>query len=199
MGGTVTGQYEVGGLIGYNCYGRVTDCGTATTVIGRYYTGGLLGANQYGTIARCRSTEWVTGEKDTGGLVGNERRGTITDCYSIASVVGLQHTGGLLGDSSGGTVRNCYAVGPVVGTEDTGGFVGEHSSVEPVASFWDMEASGITASAGGTGLTTGEMMTTATFLEAGWDFVGETENGTEEIWWIDEGQDYPRLWWEGEF
>jgi len=35
-----------------------------------------------------------------------------------------------------------------------------------------------------------------TFLEAGWDFVGETDNGTEDIWWIDEGKDYPRLWWE---
>jgi hypothetical protein len=24
----------------------------------------------------------------------------------------------------------------------------------------------------------------------------ETENGTEDIWWILEGQDYPRLYWE---
>jgi hypothetical protein len=35
-----------------------------------------------------------------------------------------------------------------------------------------------------------------TFLDAGWDFVGETENGKEDIWWILEGQDYPRLAWE---
>jgi len=28
--------------------------------------------------------------------------------------------------------------------------------------------------------------------------VGETANGTEDIWWIDEGKDYPRLWWEGD-
>jgi len=34
------------------------------------------------------------------------------------------------------------------------------------------------------------------FLDASWDFVDETENGTEDIWWILEGQDYPRLWWE---
>ena len=34
------------------------------------------------------------------------------------------------------------------------------------------------------------------FLEAGWDLVDETANGTEDIWWILEGQDYPRLWWE---
>lgn len=24
----------------------------------------------------------------------------------------------------------------------------------------------------------------------------ETENGTEDIRWIDEGNNYPRLWWE---
>ena len=38
--------------------------------------------------------------------------------------------------------------------------------------------------------------TAATFLDAGWDFIDEIENGTEDIWWILEGQDYPRLWWE---
>ncbi len=37
---------------------------------------------------------------------------------------------------------------------------------------------------------------TSTFLDAGWDFVGESANGTDDIWWIDEGKDYLRLWWE---
>ena len=37
---------------------------------------------------------------------------------------------------------------------------------------------------------------TTPFFETGWDFVGETVNGTGDIWWILEGQDYPRLWWE---
>jgi len=38
------------------------------------------------------------------------------------------------------------------------------------------------------------------FLDTGWDwdFVGETANGTEDIWWILEGQDYPRFWWEAQ-
>jgi hypothetical protein len=27
----------------------------------------------------------------------------------------------------------------------------------------------------------------------GLDFTDETTNGTEDIWWIDEGVDYPRL------
>ena len=40
------------------------------------------------------------------------------------------------------------------------------------------------------------MQTASTFLEAGWEIVDETANGTEDIWWILEGQDYPRLFWE---
>jgi len=32
--------------------------------------------------------------------------------------------------------------------------------------------------------------------DAGWDFVGETVNGIEDIWFIPQ-QDYPNLWWEG--
>ena len=53
-----------------------------------------------------------------------------------------------------------------------------------------------TTSNRGTGKTTVQMQTADTFLEMGWDFVDETANGTENIWWIDEGQDYPHLWWE---
>jgi len=40
------------------------------------------------------------------------------------------------------------------------------------------------------------MQTASTFLNAGWDFVGEMENGTEDIWAICEGVDYPHLAWE---
>ncbi|MHC4521243.1 MAG: hypothetical protein ACYTAS_21825 [Planctomycetota bacterium] len=36
--------------------------------------------------------------------------------------------------------------------------------------------------------------TACTFINAGRDVVSETENGTDDIWWILEGQGYPR--WE---
>ena len=85
----------------------------------------------------------------------------------------------------------------VSGNEHVGGLVGGFGG--PVYnSFWDVETSGQSFSAGGTGKTTADMQNTSTFLEAGWDFVDETANGTEDIWWIDEGQDYPKLWWEVE-
>ncbi|MBN1506942.1 MAG: hypothetical protein JW955_08850 [Sedimentisphaerales bacterium] len=51
-------------------------------------------------------------------------------------------------------------------------------------------------SGGGTGKSTAEMQKGSTFLRAGWDFLNETANGVEDIWWILEGNDYPRLTWE---
>ena len=50
--------------------------------------------------------------------------------------------------------------------------LGSNSSGSIVTtSFWDIEISGCATSAGGSGLTTAEMQTVSTFLEAGWDFV----------------------------
>ncbi len=63
--------------------------------------------------------------------------------------------------------------------------------------FWDAEVCDATDSTEwGTPMTTAEVQTASTFLDAGWDFIDETEKGMDDIWWIDEGNDYPRLWWE---
>jgi len=101
-----------------------------------------------------------------------------------------------VGANPWGTVTQCYSTGAVRGT---GGYVGGLVGGDwghVTASFWDIQTSGQTTSQGGTGKTTAQMQTARTFLDAGWDFVGETANGTEDIWWILEGKDYPRLWWE---
>ncbi len=91
---------------------------------------------------------------------------------------------------------NCYSTETVTGNEHAGGLVGNNDNSEIRNSFWDIESSKQLFSAGGTGKTTAEMQTASTFLEAGWDFVDEPANGTYDLWWILEGQDYPRLWWE---
>jgi hypothetical protein len=63
--------------------------------------------------------------------------------------------------------------------------------------FWDVDTSGSSISSGGEGLHTAAMQNVLVYLDYGWDFVGKTENGTEDIWFI-EGQDYPWLSWEYE-
>jgi len=109
-------------------------------------------------------------------------------------VAGTAYVGGLLG-GNGGSVVNSYSVGAVSGENTVGGVVGDNWSAVSQC-FWDTQTSGQASKRGGPGKTTRQMQTAATFLDAGWDFVGETQNGAEDIWWILEGEGYPRLWWE---
>jgi hypothetical protein len=94
------------------------------------------------------------------------------------------------------SISSSYSTAKVSGSWGVGGLVGDGGYLGVISCLWDIDTSGQTRSAGGTGVTTAEMQTASTFVEAGWDFIDETENGTDDIWWIDEGQDYPRLRWE---
>jgi len=174
------------------------------------YAGGLAGQNS-GEISVCYSTGVVSAGRSVGGLVGyNSNNGLITNCASRCTVSGFENIGGLLGNNGYGIncwVIRCFSTGMVTGTEDVGGLVGDNDAnidnsltddndTNIIDSFWDMETSGKARSEGGTGKTTAEMYTASTFLNASWDFVGETDNGTEDIWSICEGTNYPRFVWQ---
>ncbi len=129
----------------------------------------------------------------SGGLFGCNK-GNLSQCYSIAAVNGYDNVGGLIGKLDGGSVTNCYSAGGVSGTSNVGGLIGYNNSGSVVNSFWDVNTSGRTTSAGGTGKTTNQMQDINTFLNAGWDFTGETANGTDDIWRMcANGVYYPRL------
>ncbi len=199
-GGGVSGYDIIGGLAGLNFNGEISNCSATVHVWGvDDRIGGLVGENCHGEILNCFAAGSVWGLRDRiGGLVGTNS-GTISSCYATGNVSGYSFIGGLVGynfEYITNVISNCYATGNVSGDYNTGGLVGGNYNGTILASFWDIETSGQTISSGGTGLTTAEMQTADTFLDAGWDFVGETANGTEDIWWILEGQDYPRLWWE---
>ncbi len=193
--GIVSGLSSVGGLISYNDeIGSITSSYSIGTISGYRDVGGLV-SNNSGSVTTSYSKGNVNGDQDVGGLVGFNS-GYITTCYSTSRTTGNERVGGLVGyNAYRSSITTCYSTGTVGGDEQVGGLVGYNpGSVN--ASFWDIQTSRHRTSAGGMGKTTSEMQTASTFLEAGWDFVGETANGTEDIWWIDEGQDYPRLWWE---
>jgi hypothetical protein len=50
----------------------------------------------------------------------------------------------------------------------------------------------------GTAKTVAKALWVCIFIEVSWDFVNEIKKGIEDIWWINEGQNYPRLWWEND-
>jgi hypothetical protein len=184
QGGRVKGQESVGGLVGRN-EGTLSACYSAGRVSGDMRVGGLAGDNA-GIIRHCYATQDVGGDVDVGGLVGLNTAWCERIDYAPSGHEYVCHIG---------YIYHCYSAGPIAGNAHIGGFVGDNESLV-VGCFWDIDTSGWKSSAGGTGMKTAQMWTARTFLNVGWDFVGETANGTEDAWRIREGRDYPRLRWE---
>ena len=191
--GMVSGGQCVGGLVGWNVEGSIAASYSTGTVRGGQFVGGLLGWNAEGKINASYSTDKAAGDRSVGGLVG-WNTGSIAMSYSTGTATGYVYVGGLVG-RNWDSITMSYCAGTVSGGHYVGGLVGNDSG-NITSSFWDMEASGRTTSAGGRGKTTAEMQKAGTFLDASWDFVGESENGTDDIWSICEGTNYPSLTWQ---
>lgn len=104
----VYAQYGVGGLVGYNWGGIITDS--------------CVYSSSYITS--------ITGAYDVGGLVGRlenseKSTGVITNCYSSSSVVGTMYIGGLIGLNNGGTVNSSYWDTNVSGLISSDGGIGK--------------------------------------------------------------------------
>lgn len=196
-------EMGVAGMLAACNDGLVANCYASGRVSGHIEVGGMVGSNS-GSIICCYTAGSVDAIKGIGGLVGRNR-GRVDNSYSTASVSGRVLVAGLVGDNdTGGFVSNSYSIGVVSDTpldvspdepQGMGGLVGRNRG-HVVTSFWDVTTSGLEESDGGTGLTTADMQKTSTFLDAGWDFVDEIENGPNDIWKIVEGQAYPLLSWQ---
>ena len=115
----VTGSNQVGGLVGANYGGTLSNCYSTGTINGDIHVGGLVGSNQ-GTMTICYSMGSVSGKDRVGGLVGYNK-GTLNDCYSTSSVIGNnKESGGLIGRNEG-TVVCCYSTGSVIGNNNVDG------------------------------------------------------------------------------
>lgn len=148
----------VGGIVGYNVSGIITDCHSSATVEGLCRVGGIAGKSN-ASITACSSTGDVTATKNSldyswaGGVVGEfTGRSQLIACYATGNVKGdAMHVGGVVGDNVYGTVTACYhATGSVNGEqESTGGVVGRNfkddfSSGILNACYWDGTATGDT-------------------------------------------------------
>jgi hypothetical protein len=200
---TLVGDNAVGALAAVN-EGTIGNCYSSGSVFGEEYAGGLVGYNWHGTVSNSFSTADVTGQYCVGGLVGYSC-GKVTNSYSTGKVTGYTGysqsiIGGLVGyNSYGGTVSDSYSIGRATGSGDVGGLVGQSYQGTVSNSFWDTETSGQITSAGGSGKTTAEMKSIATFLSAGWNIIAVTTpdiRNPSYIWNIVDGETYPFLSWQ---
>jgi len=184
------GRY-VGAMIGEN-QGRITSCYSTGTVSGDNHVGGMVGANRKGTITLSYSASAVNGNIWIGGLAGYNE-GSLNLCYCMGIATADQVVGGLVGLNYRGLVSSSFCTGEVSGNDKAGGFVGQNMSGVIISCFWDTETSEQSNSDGGMGLTTVQMQTFNTFLNAGWDFLGERANGLHEYWRMPAEGGYPVL------
>ena len=153
---SVSGTNQVGGLVG-DSWGSLTACSATGSVAGTTNVGGLAGESR-GAITACSATGSVSGTDTVGGLVGFNCYNSVTDCYATGSVSGTVSVGGLVGWTNWGSITGCYATGFVTGTTNIGGLCGRNWDSSINSSFWDIQTSKLTYSAGGTGEMTADIL-----------------------------------------
>jgi hypothetical protein len=200
----VTGRSDLGGLVGLSKDDTlITGCGATGAVRGtEYFVGGLVGRCGAGSsegnciVAGSFASGDVSGDENVGGLAGGLSYSQIICSYAKGHVSGIDNVGGLVGNLAAPRIIDSYSIGQVNGTgENVGGFTGNNWS-PAYDCFWDIETSDKTTSGLGRGLTTTQMQDPNTFVNTGWDFVGESTNGPSDIWIMPQGGGYPILWWQ---
>lgn len=197
----VTGNAVVGCLVGHNG-GLVTSSYSSGTVTGSERVGALVGWNQR-TLLNSFASCTVSGDTAVGGLVGdNWLRATVSRSYSSGNVTGVSKVGGLVGWNYYGNVMQSYAAASVSGDDRAGGLIGGDLGGTVTDSFWDTEMSGTLVSSGGTGRTTAQLRSIATFtdtategLDEPWDITAVTPGASDDdcAWNIVDGHTYPFL------
>ena len=218
---SASSQYA-GGLCGYNS-GTISNCYATGLISGGYSSyniGGLCGIN-YGTISNCYASGGISGNRSLGGLCGYNYSGTISNCYATGSVLGGNYSdylGGFCGINSG-TISNCYASGGVSGNRSLGGLCGRNNIS---GTIYNCYATGLVSGNGSLGglcgfnnfgtisncyyyihggpdngyatpLNESQLQDSASFT--GFDFTGNSSDGTDDIWSITPGY-MPRLYWQ---
>ena len=206
---SVTASYikagsTVGGIVGYNSAGTVSNCSNSGKVAGsgiyNSYIGGIVGNNNAGTIESCFNSGTVTGEgtkPNVGGIAGiNYGSGaTVKNCSNSGEVIGnnANSCGGIAGiNYIGAIISNCSNNGTVTGTGNAvraGGITGENTSSSVSKSYY-LEQEGLQGIGyGGTTSSEEEMKKTEEEYESG--EVAHLLDPDGDTWGQDFGKGYP--------
>lgn len=128
-GGSVTGNTQVGSVVGYNDIGgKVSNVYNSGDVTGNGdSTGGIVGLSK-GIMSKLYNSGNVKGNKAVGGVVGHNERQSLVDAYNTGTVRGDRNVGGVVGSAWASLVEYVYNDGDVTGNESVGGVMGVYDS-----------------------------------------------------------------------
>lgn len=136
VSGSVTGNRNLGGIIGWISQSQISNSHFNGTVTGVSALGGLVGKLYLSTATTSSAKGTISGNgtgssTNVGGLVGsNDQSSTISFSFADVHVSGVYSSaGGLVGvNNQSSSINNSYALGTVNGTVDIGGFAGNNYS-----------------------------------------------------------------------
>ena len=207
-----------GGLLGRSVSSTIHQCYSQNSVEGTSRVGGLIGSGQSLTISQSFTKSTLNGTSEVGGLIGYGYTLTISQSFSECILNGTNNVAGLIGylyvfgSTPVSTIENCYSASDItltdVSTGVAGGLISHNTSAKIKNSY---SASTILANTKhAIQPSSGSANTENTYFNeelidvktpvtqarttqdmhqrlnyATWDF--------ENIWTIDNGNDYPKL------
>lgn len=146
VSGSVTGNNCVAGIVASADHTIIENCVSDCTVVGEIKVGGIVGYNNRGLITDCYNLSNISYSSvnygaSIGGIVGTNS-GFVSNCYNIGDVSGNNAVGGIVGNTYFESdyelsftdpdvlakcvtnVYNCYNIGSVTGKENVSGVCG---------------------------------------------------------------------------
>ncbi|MDD4310653.1 MAG: GLUG motif-containing protein, partial [Candidatus Cloacimonetes bacterium] len=169
----------------------INNCYVTGTVSGSNFLGGFVGVANCAYIRSSSFSGVVNGGWEAGGFAGAvSNYSQVQNCYSSGTITYGYDVGGFAGQMLNyGSLNNCYSSCQIESGINIGGLVGvttdEYASA--TNSYWDIESSGTSSSALGTGRTTVQLKTRSSYPES-WDFTSPAAP-----WWMVIGQMRPIL------
>ena len=202
--GFIQGAGNTGGLIGSSRQSTISHSSSSAVVTGDYSVGGLIGYGVSISVKSNYATGNVTGTNiNVGGVIGQAQYSKIENNYALGTVNSTSsRIGGLVGHSDSSTLNTNYSRSKVSGIESIGGLAGRAFSSTLTNNFWDVSAnSGIPPSGsypiygvGNLGSDDGAAPLTPTTAD---DFVGFVFSTTEG-WNTPADGAWPTLYWQEE-
>ena len=195
LAGVVRGTVRV-------CYATANAEGAHTSTI---YVGGLVGFLDGGTLASCYATGTVSSAAASrfsycgsllGGIAGTA---SSSNCYATGTATAEGETttaGGLIGRGDVGSITACYATGDATATSRKGGLVGAFDSDNFMitGSYFDSDVSNRPSTDEGAQSTTVLQSTLDyTFIFEAWDTQEQWGGGSQYVWDLCSGDQYPKL------
>ncbi len=170
----------------------------------RNYVGGIVGSD--GIVYNSFSKGSISGLGILGGISGII--GYVYDSYSLMNITvsgsgANDFVGGIVASLNGGIVSNSYFAGTFIDISENGNNliygISNNFGSPPVNSYWNINSGAISGTPTGFGedevhgVLLEDFKSLNTFTD--WSIAPILDH-SEETWYINEGYDYPRLFWE---